>query len=643
MANMCRIQKSYRIILYVFLVVTFLSSVTSADVAWLDGDPNAIWARSPGFYKEGNNWYAIIHVKPTVTRVRLAGEFTDWESNAIDLTKTPDGKFWWLKITDESFLRAPIAGDKYRFILNEGDSDDIRRQDPAARRVEDSNLSKNSIVTMRFDYTWHDSSWSRPGWEYYLIYQLHPLRFTKRNGSVSPLRQLTEELDNDGTNDYLNDLHVTAIELLPINEFPGDYSWGYNPSFFYAVESSYGTPDQLKELVDTAHQNGIAVILDVVFNHGGNGDNILWQIAQNDISHGTYYDGDTAWGPMVNFDNDVARHFFVQNILYLAKEYHIDGFRFDATRPIHIEWDGNIKKKGSGGGWNFLKEIRARVKAADPGIILIAEELPNNWYITMENVGHQWGGDWHGPFDSQWVDTFHDNFKEVLKGAHLDHLYDVFRNFGDSWQDGLIYTESHDEVGNMDERIARRGRDAKGWEMCQISATGTILARGIPMIFMGQEGGESLQFGQDDGKLSEYNPGTGETWWDDRIPISDYETDIGRNKVRLWFKKMYDIRAGDLNRFASGDIRITHIHNDNGVLAFTRDNDKYLIVLNFKGRSWEDYDVGISGLYQELANTSWPEFNVGGYPVKSRGDWPAHNINNVHIPAYGAVVLVRWD
>lgn len=640
---MYRFNKSYGIVLYILLFIPLLSRVTSADVVWLDNDPNAIWNRSPGFYKEGSDWYAIIHVKPNVTRVRLAGEFTNWESNAIDLTKTPDGKFWWFKGTDASFGRAPIAGDEYRFILNEGDSENIWRQDPAARRVKSSVLSDNSIVTISSDYAWHDSSWSRPGWQYYIIYQIHPLRFTSRNGSLTPFRQVTEELDNDGTNDYINNLHVTAIGLLPVNEFAGDFSWGYNPSFFYSIESSYGTPDQLKELVDKAHQNGIAVILDLVFNHGGNDDNVLWQIAQNDISNGTYYDGDTQWGPMVNFDNDVARHFFVQNILYLAREYHIDGFRFDATRLIHIEWDGNIRKKGSGGGWNFLREIRARVKALDPGILMIAEELPNNWYITKENVGHQWGGDWHGPFDSQWVDPFHDNFREVLKGAHLDKLYSVFRNFGDSWQDGLIYSESHDEVGNMDERIARRGSEGKGWEMCQISATGTLLARGIPMIFMGQEGGESMQFGQDDCRLSEYNPGTGETWWDDRIPIGSYETDAGRNKVRAWFKRMNDIRTGDLNRFAWGDIHITHIHNGNGIVAFTRDNGKYLIVLNFKGTSWDNYNVGISGLYQELANTSWPTFNLGGYPVKSRGSWPAYRINNIHIPAYGGVILVRWD
>ena len=111
-----------------------------------------------------------------------------------------------------------------------------------------------------------------------MIYQLHPLRFTDRNQGLKPLQQITEELNKNGTHDYLNNLGITTIQLLPVNEFPMDYSWGYNPSFFYAIESSYGKPDDLKQLVDTAHQHGIAVILDLVYNHGGSGDNILWQI-----------------------------------------------------------------------------------------------------------------------------------------------------------------------------------------------------------------------------------------------------------------------------------------------------------------------------------------------------------------------------
>ncbi|HST93371.1 MAG TPA: alpha-amylase family glycosyl hydrolase [Microvirga sp.] len=616
--------------------------------AWLDGDPATIWQRSPGFYQDEGSWYAIIHVRPDVKRVRLAGSFTNDAAGAVDLTRTPDGKFWWFKGTDQSFSRQPTAGDRYWFILDRQDGTVREIQDPAARHVESSDLRARSILTVSSDFHWTDGAWQRPGWEYYTIYQLHPRRFTDRHSGLMPLQQVREELNGDGRHDYLNRTGATAIQLLPINEFPGDLSWGYNPSFFYAVESSYGTPDQLKQLVDTAHRNGLAVILDVVMNHGGSTDNILWEVAQDHIGQGTYYDGDTVWGPMINFDNDVARHFFVQNILYLAREFHVDGFRFDFTRPIHNPNDGNIRIRGSGGGWDFLREIRAKVKALDPRIILIAEELPNTWQVTAETVDGAQGTDRHGPFDAQWADPFHDGLKAVLTGAHLDRLKPALTSFGDSWQDAVIYAESHDEVGNTDDRIARRGRDGKGWEMDQIAAAASILARGIPMLFMGQEAGEWMQFGQDDGKLPAHqpgvhDPGTGATWWDDHLPLDRYEQDAGRRKVGLWYERILRIRRGDLNRFAAGDIVLTHLHDDDGIAAFTRDGGKYLIVLNFKGRSWDRYDVGVRGRYEELANTSWPAFNLGSSPEKTRRGGAAHDIDGVPVPAYGAVVLVRWD
>ena len=133
--------------------------------------------------------------------MRLAGDFTDNLAGALDLTRTPDGKFWWWKGTAGSFARAPRAGDRYGFALTNGDGTDTSTQDPAARRVESSDLSARSLVTVSSDYAWHDQAWSRPGWEYYQIYQLHPLRFSDRNPALTPLERITGELDGDGRDD----------------------------------------------------------------------------------------------------------------------------------------------------------------------------------------------------------------------------------------------------------------------------------------------------------------------------------------------------------------------------------------------------------------------------------------------------------
>ncbi len=618
-----RISFSTFLPFFLLLALAVSSPGLLAQAAWLDGDPNALWQRAPGVYKEGNDWYVIFHAAPGDEQVELYGDFTNGETHAVPLTPTPDGHFWWFKGSDQSFSRAPAHGDHYRFKLTRN-GQNLTFQDPAARWVTHSGLQTGqSRIYLSDAYTWTDTAWQHPTQAYLNIYQLHPLRFTDRNGGT-PFQEVIEEINNNGSNDYLNDLGITALELLPVNEFAGALSWGYNPSFFYAVESSYGGPDELKNLVDIAHQNGIAVILDLEFNHVASGDNILWA-----IDNTTYMDGDTVWGPLYNFNNDVAKHFLIQNVLYLAREFRIDGFRFDHTNTIHNSSSWFITQAGDGGGWDFLRELYGAVKQEDTNIWFTGEELPDWWGLTADNVGSAVAGQVHGPMDSQWTDTFHDNFKAVLTGGHLDDLWPVFGHFGDGWQDATVYTESHDEVGNTDDRIAKRGRDGKGWEMNQVSIAGTIMARGTPMVFMGQEGGELTQFHID--------------WWDDRLDLNAYENDAGRQKILHWYQSLNAIRSQDANTFATGNSLVKHIHNDNGVAAFTRADDKYLVVLNFKSTTWQNYDVGVSGSYIEIANSSWPEFNIGGVALASRGGTQAFTISDVNIPAYGAVVLMKQD
>jgi len=610
---------------------------TAGTTAWMDGDEEAIWNRAPGFYKEGNTWYVIFHTTHDAERVQLVGDFTNWNTNAVDLNKTPDGKFWWFKGIDLDFCETPKSGDDYKFRVIDSEGDSQRFQDPAARWQEDTKGYRNSRLTVSADYQWNDQNWERK-WENLSIYEMHALRFTSRN-SGNPFQQITEELNNNGNNDYLNDLNIGAIQLMPIAAFPYDHSWGYNPTgYYYAVENAYGSPEDLKKLVDTAHQNGIAVILDVVYNHNEDprwNDNILAEVASD-----TYLDGRTIWGPMTNFDNDISRHYFAQNALYMAQEYHIDGFRLDATRVIHtydnfISWA--ISEQGSGGGWDFLRNIRKVVKDQEPGVIIIAEELPNDWYGTQERINDSYQGDWHGPFDSEWADWFGEEFAKVLRGDHLDKLNKVFaHNFGglgemrgDNWQDQVIYIESHDEVGNHDGRIAKTARSGKGNEMAQVGVAGLALSRGIPMLFMGQESAEERQFLID-----------GSGVWDRRLPLESYETDSEQSKVLAWSQKMFEIRHNDSGIFAWGGIEITHINNGNGIAAFTRDNGKYLIVLNFKDRDWSSYGVGVSGTYKEIANTSWPEYNVSGGAEMSLGR-STKTLSKVKIPAYGAVIFKR--
>ena len=601
--------------------------------AWMDNNPNAIWERAPGVYKEGGTWYVIFHAGPNDTNVKIQGDFTNGATNAVPLERTPDGKFWWFKGSDQSFSRAPKTGDGYRFsLVRNGQT--MTFPDPASRWQS----SKDINTAMSKIFIGDDQAWSQPNWQRspaheLNIYQIHAWRFTGRNGG-SAFQQVMEELDNDGDNDYINNLGSTAVQFLPLNDFTSDLGWGYNPNYYYAIEQTFGGPVQFKQLVDTAHQNNLDVVMDLVFNHVSHNASAGTLDANTilaAIDRDTYIDGETDWGAMYNFDNDVAKHFLIQNVLYLAKEFRITGFRFDMTNLIWNENSHHIVTKGSGGGWQFLRELYGKVKAYDPNIWFTFEEFPDWYGISANNVdGTTVEGTTHGPTDSQWVDVFHDHFKSVLTGGHLDQLYDVFGHAGEKWGDSTVYAASHDEVGNTDDRIALRGRDGRGWEMNQISGVGTILARGTPMVFMGQEAGEQKQF--------DIN-----AWSDsDRLNLSDYENNHGRKKILSWFSKMNEIRGADLYEFASGDSVVTHIHDENGIAAFTRAGGKYLIVMNFKGNAYQDYDVGVQGIYAEIANTSWAQFNLNNYPETTRGT-AAQNITSVHIPPYGAVVLKRSE
>ena len=153
-----------------FLLWPVVAALAQGPAAWLDGDPGAIWRRPPGFYEDGGQWHAILHTRPDVARVQLAGDFTDGAARAVDLTRTPDGKFWWFKGEAARFARPPRAGDCYRFLLTRQGGTTQRIQDPAARRVESSGLAACSLATVGGAYAWRDASWQRPGWEYYLVY-----------------------------------------------------------------------------------------------------------------------------------------------------------------------------------------------------------------------------------------------------------------------------------------------------------------------------------------------------------------------------------------------------------------------------------------------------------------------------------------
>jgi 1,4-alpha-glucan branching enzyme len=580
--------------------------------------------KRPGVVAEDGYLRFAVHAR-WCSRVRLRGE---WQTTGpVDLQATPDGAYWWLQIPITAITNSlggrDYHGAWYQYLFNDtfgGAANTVLNQaktvqDPAADWITATHPTEGrSQLVNHSNYTWQSASWRTPGWEYLTVYELHPARFTQRNG-LAPFAEVAREVESG----YLRDLGITAILLMPANEFPWR-GWGYNPSYYYAVKAAYGGADELKRLVDVCHQQGIAVLLDVVFNHAGFSDNILWVVDQD-----TYFDGQTRWGSMINFSDPWCKEFFAQCLVSWSYHYHLDGFRFDMTNPI-IEghtWAPFVNEPNSDNrGWEFLHYLRNILKDADRQCLMMAEQLPNNWGLT--NYG--------GPMDTQWQDDFHDRLIDVCRGdfSQMGHLADALKLSGTvchQWYNATIYPSSHDEVGNVNDRIANVAGYGRGLRINKVAAVVTLLGRGIPMFFMGEESGEAGQFAQDS---------------DADLDLTNYETDLNRRRVRAWWQTLLNLRRGNPRIQGPAPLAVHYVEGP--ALAFSRgEYHDYFVVINF-GDAELTRKLKIlnlpGGTYREVWNSTYPDFQVEWEnEYRNWGNLERDQI--LHIPDNGAVILER--
>jgi len=438
-----------------------LTASVTKSVSISDGGSNPF----PGYYsgKLGANLYSdgveFSIWDPNASSVKVL-TINNYVSNYTSLTKISGGvndSVWW------GFVPTAVKGTEYRFVLDQT----TYVADPYAQYNRYS--SGNSVVVDQSTFTWTDSSWTRPGWSYYAIYELHIKDFTSADSTVvnkGKYKGVIEKLD------YLKNLGVTAIELMPISEFPdAGYGWGYNTSLYMSPESGYANSplhaqdgvDELKELINAAHNKGIAVVLDMVFNHTANNDNWLWT-----IDSAAYFSGATPWGNRLNTSSAIVQRLGSDTIDLFMRKYHVDGFRFDAT----------------GNGWvdyNFLHVLKNHAMSIDPKVYFVYENLPNNPDLKT------WGG--------QWADGFHDNGVNLLCGwngvtASSFAKY-IYYSKDEGWAaspvEALNYFESHDEdtLGRLF-GIAGFSDEGKRWKS-RVAAVTLATSLGVPMIWMGQE------------------------------------------------------------------------------------------------------------------------------------------------------------
>ena len=378
------------------------------------------------------------------------------------------------------------AGDRYQFRVS-----DHWLPDPASR-AQAGTVHEASLVVDSRQYPWNDGAWSRPVFRDLVIYELHVGTFTPGGTFRSAIEKLT----------YLRDLGVNAIELMPIADFPGARSWGYDGVLIYAPARAYGSPDDLRALVDAAHALGIAVILDVVYNHFGPDGNYLGLYSSR-FSTPRHH---TPWGAGFNFDDEDAapvREFFLRNPEYWMEEFHIDGFRLDATHEIADDSARHI-----------LAELTEVIHQR--GGYAIAEDARNKREMLLPV---QQGG---AGFDAVWADDFHHSVRVSQtkeNEAYFQHYEGSLSELMDTLQHGWHYRgqrsrasgkhrgtsseglppsgflhciSNHDQVGNraFGERLSKVISPAAYRALSML----LCFTPGTPMIFMGQEWAASTPF-----------------------------------------------------------------------------------------------------------------------------------------------------
>lgn len=416
------------------------------------------------------------------------------DSVEVHITGSP-GRLMPLKPGEQGYWEGVVAGvgpgSRYFFRLN-GEHD---RPDPASRYQPDGVHGPSEIIDQGA-FAWSDHRWDGVSLEDLIIYELHVGTFTPEGTFAAVIPHLPE----------LREMGVTAIEIMPVAQFPGERNWGYDGVHPFAVQKSYGGPDGFKALVDACHGEGLALILDVVYNHLGPEGNYLREFAPyfTDRYH-------TPWGEAINFDgpgSDEVRAYFIENALDWFRDYHVDALRLDA---VHAIYDFSAR--------TFLQELaeRARQYSLEAGRphLLIAESDLND--VRLIRTAEQGG---YG-LDAQWHDDFHHALRTLLTGDRQGY----FQDFGSSedlckaFREGFVYdwryssyrqrhhgsssrqrparqfvvcSQNHDQIGNR--MKGERLITVAGFEAAKTAAAAVLFSPYIPLLFMGEEYGEDAPF-----------------------------------------------------------------------------------------------------------------------------------------------------
>jgi len=375
-------------------------------------------------------------------------------------------------------IEAPYAaGTQYRYLID----GELEVPDPASR-AQAGDVHQPSVVVDPLAYRWRNLEWQGRPWHETVLYELHVGAY----GGYAHIEQRLGELA---------ELGVTAIELMPLAEFPGDRNWGYDGVLPYAPEASYGTPEQLKQLIDTAHGHGLMVFLDVVYNHFGPDGNFLGRYASPFFRH----DQHTPWGDAIDFRRREVREFFINNALMWLNEYRFDGLRLDAVHAIP--------------DLDFLVELAKRVRGeTEPGrhVHLVLENEHNRASLLEQGITAQWNDDGHN--------VLHTILTGESQGYYAEYNQDATDKLARFLGEGFIYQgqknrrgeprgepsahlsptsfvlflQNHDQTGNR--AFGERLINLSDPDALRAATAVLLLSPMIPLLFMGEEWGSRQPF-----------------------------------------------------------------------------------------------------------------------------------------------------
>lgn len=419
---------------------------------------------------------------PATGDIALCLEQNDAEA-ILPMTALPQG--WFECVTDKA-----QAGSRYRFRLDNG----LRIPDPASRYNPDDVHGASEVVSPR-EFVWKDADWKGRRWEETVIYELHVGVFSPEGTYAGVKRRL----------EYLAELGITAIEIMPVADFPGTRNWGYDGTLLYAPDHRYGRLEELKDLVQSAHAKGLMVFLDVVYNHFGPEGNYLHLYAPQFFSERHH----TPWGAAINFDGEsspTVRDFFIHNALYWLEEYHFDGLRLDAAHCIPDDSRPDILDE--------LAEAIRRGPGRERQIHLVLENDRNDarYLERPEKYKAQWNDDIHhalhvlvtGETDGYYGDYSDKPVLHLIRcltegfayqGEPSVYRHGELRGTPSSHLSPVAFVsmlQNHDQVGNraFGERIASLAEP----QALRAAVTLLLLAPSPPLLFMGEEFGAVTPF-----------------------------------------------------------------------------------------------------------------------------------------------------